>query len=117
MQLPRTFVAANVADRRYEELVELFFASHDPSTFRAAGEKGPGGKYRCEIYALDDDQRATAETVRTRVADVATPVLSADAPFKPAPAEEQDYYRRRRGDLPEKLPLATLAALPVKLED
>ena len=117
MQLPRTFVAANVADRRYEELVELFFASHDPSTFRAAGEKGPGGKYRCEIYALDDDQRATAGTVRRRIDDVATPVLSADAPFEPAPAEEQDYYRRRRGDLPEKLPLATLAALPVKLED
>ena len=49
--------------------------------------------------------------------DVATPVLSADAPFEPAPAEEQDYYRRRRGDQPEKWPLAALAALPVKLED
>ena len=101
----------------YEELVELFFASHDPSAFRAVGYKGPGGKYRCEIYALDDEQRATAEDVRSRVADVATPVLSADAPFDPAPAEEQDYYRRRRGDQPEKLPLAVLAALPVKLED
>ena len=102
----------------YEELVELFFASHDPSAFRAVGEKGPGGKYRCEIYALDDDQRATAETVRARVAgDVATPVLSAEAPFEPAPAEEQDFYRRRRGDQPEKWPLAALAALPVKLED
>ena len=101
----------------YEELVELFFASHDPSAFRAVGEKGPGGKYRCEIYALDDDQLATADSVRTRVADVATPVLSADAPFEPAPAEEQDYYRRRRGDQPEKWPLAALAALPVKLED
>jgi peptide methionine sulfoxide reductase msrA/msrB len=102
---------------KYEELVELFFASHDPSAFRAVGEKGPGGKYRCEIYALDDDQRATAETVRARVVDVATPVLSADAPFEPAPAEEQDYYRRRRGDQPEKRPLAALAAMPVKLED
>ncbi len=103
---------------KYEELVELFFASHDPSAFRAVGEKGPGGKYRCEIYALDDDQRATAERVRARVAgDVATPVLSADAPFEPAPAEEQNYYRRRRGDQPEKWPLAALAALPVKLED
>ena len=101
----------------YEELVELFFASHDPSTFRAVGYKGSGGKYRCEIYALDDEQRATADHVRARVADVATPVLSADAPFEPAPAEEQDYYRRRRGDQPEKWPLAALAALPVKLED
>ena len=101
----------------YEGLVELFFASHDPSAFRAVGEKGPGGKYRCEIYALDDEQRATAENVRRRVVDVATPVLSADAPFEPAPAEEQDYYRRRRGDQPEKWPLAALAALPVKLED
>ena len=100
----------------YEELVELFFASHDPTAFRAVGEKGPGGKYRCEIYALDD-QRATAESVRARIADVATPVLSADAPFEPAPAEEQDYYRRRRGDQPEKWPIAALAALPVKLED
>ena len=70
-----------------------------------------------DLRALDDDQRATAETVRARVADVATPVLSADAPFEPAPAEEQDYYRRRRGDQPEKRPLAALAALPVKLED
>jgi len=102
---------------KYEELVELFFASHDPSAFRAVGEKGPGGKYRCEIYALDDEQRATAASVRTRVADVAKPVLSADAPFEPAPTEEQDYYRRRRGDQPEKWPLAALAALPVKLED
>ena len=80
-------------------------------------EKGPGGKYRCEIYALDDDQRAMAEHVRARVADVATPVLAADAPFEPAPAEEQDFYRRRRGDQPEKWPLAVLASLPVKLED
>lgn len=104
----------------YDALVELFFSSHDPSPFRAAGEKGPGGKYRCEVHALNEEQRATAESVRARVEEataVATPVLSVDAPFEPAPDAEQHYYRLRRGDPPEKWPLAALAALPVKLED
>jgi len=104
----------------FAKLVELFFSSHDPSPFRAAGEKGPGGKYRCEVHALNEEQRATAESVRARVEQataVVTPVLSVDAPFEPAPAEEQHYYRRRRCDPPEKWPLAALAALPVKLDD
>ena len=72
---------------------------------------------RLKLLVWLTDAVTICETVRARVADVATPVLSADAPFEPAPAEEQDYYRRRRGDQPEKWPLAVLAAMPVKLED
>ena len=91
-----------------------------------SAKRAGGGKYRCEIYALGrrPATSATAETgVRTRVADVATPVLSADAPFEPAPAEEQDYYRRRRGDQPDSSGPSLLVAASrrymrcVKLED
>ena len=89
---------------------------HDPALSAPSSKRGLAENIDAN-FALDDEQRATAETVRARVADVATPVISADAPFEPAPAEEQDYYRRRRGDQPEKWPLAALAALPVKLED
>ena len=108
----------------YADLLELFFASHDPTVFRAVGEKEPGvGKYRNEIHAFDADQRREAERVLRRVAGglpggaCASAVVAASA-FEAAPEKDQHLYRRRRGlDFSEKWPVAVLAALPNKLED
>ena len=77
----------------YEELVELFFASHDPSAFRAVGEKGPGGDADAGCRARRPSS-ATAGTVRARVAEVATRVLAADALSSPRPPRSRTCQRR-----------------------
>lgn len=44
----------------YEELLEVFFATHDPTTLNRQGND-VGTQYRSEIFYHDDQQRATAE--------------------------------------------------------
>ena len=109
----------------YEDLVRLFFASHDPTPFRAAGDKAhPDGKYRCEVHALDAVQFKTAQGVRNdvqgRIGAVATPIIdcAAGGAFVAAPDADQAFYRKRKGGAaPTKFALSYLARLPVKLED
>ncbi|KAJ1452278.1 peptide methionine sulfoxide reductase MsrA [Pelagophyceae sp. CCMP2097] len=116
----------------YEDLCRLFFASHDPSSRRAQGEKATG-KYRTEVHALCEDQFSTAMRVLQEVKSeamepLATRVVRAAAPpdaFAPAaleaagflPATDQHFLRDARKRDASKLALASLAKLPNKLED
>ena len=83
----------------YEDLVKLFLEIHDPTQ---VNQQGPdvGPQYRSEIFYLDDDQRAIAESIIQILKDkgyrVATRVTKATTFWK---AEEyhQDYYGRTAG--------------------
>ena len=83
----------------YEDLVKLFLEIHDPTQ---VNQQGPdvGPQYRSEIFYLDEDQRAIAESIIQILKDkgyrVATRVTKATTFWK---AEEyhQDYYGRTAG--------------------
>lgn len=90
-----TFDAAKVT---YREILETFFAIHDPTTKdRQGNDHGP--QYRSAIFWHDEAQRATARSVieeltRERVfADPIVTEVSRLDRFWPAEAYHQDYYR------------------------
>ena len=82
----------------YGELLELFFAFHDPTT---PNRQGPdeGSQYRSAIFYHSPAQKAEAERVireleaaRTFDDPIVTQVVPADT-FYPAEQYHQDYYR------------------------
>jgi peptide-methionine (S)-S-oxide reductase len=82
----------------YRDLLELFFAFHDPTTLNRQGAD-TGTQYRSAIFPHTSEQRATAEAViheltQAKVFDhpIVT-TLEADAPFYVAEAYHQGYYR------------------------
>jgi len=83
----------------YRDVLEVFFASHDPTTKdRQGNDTGP--QYRSVIFTHSDAQRETAEAViREFSAEKAfeAPIVTEIKPFDqfwPAEAEHLDYYRR-----------------------
>jgi peptide-methionine (S)-S-oxide reductase len=83
----------------YRDVLEVFFASHDPTTKdRQGNDSGP--QYRSVIFTHSDAQRETAESViREFTAEKAfdAPIVTEVKPFDrfwPAEAEHLDYYRR-----------------------
>ena len=86
----------------FEELLEVFFTIHDPTTINRQGAD-VGTQYRSAIFAHDDRQRATAEAVLRRIeaegiwADpIVTEVTPLDVFYK-AEDYHQEYYRRNPG--------------------
>lgn len=83
----------------YRELLELFFAFHDPTTLNAQGPD-EGTQYRSAIFFHTPAQRAEAETLLRELAAQAVfprPIvteLTAASTFYPAEAYHQDYYRQ-----------------------
>jgi peptide-methionine (S)-S-oxide reductase len=93
-----TFDPAKVS---YRELLEVFFATHDPTTKdRQGNDFGP--QYRSVIFWHDEDQKRVAEEViagftRDEVFDapIVTELARLEA-FYPAEEYHQDYYRQHR---------------------
>jgi len=86
----------------YEDLLEVFFTIHDPTT---KDREGPdiGSQYRSAIYAHDDDQLETArefadalveEGVYDRVVTEIEPLET----FYEAEAYHQDYFEKNPTD-------------------
>lgn len=83
----------------YRDLLELFFAFHDPTTLN---QQGPdvGTQYRSAIYVQSPAQRAVAEEVIATLTSEAVfdaPIvteLAEAGPFYPAEAYHREYYRR-----------------------
>ena len=81
----------------YETILEIFFATHDPTTLdRQGADVGP--QYASAIFSSTPQQRETAERV---IADVqrhlGRPVVTRlldEAAFWPAEAVHHDYYAR-----------------------
>ena len=83
----------------YREILEIFFATHDPTTSNRQGAD-VGTQYRSAIFAHSDDH---AETARALIAELGAqhiwdaPIVTTIEPlsaFHPAEAYHDDYYRR-----------------------
>ncbi|MDV0446314.1 Peptide methionine sulfoxide reductase MsrA 1 [Methanosarcinaceae archaeon Ag5] len=83
----------------YEDLVRLFFETHD---FTQKNGQGPdiGSQYLSRIYYTDDSQKQMAEKyvqILTNLGyDVATEILPAE-PFWKAEDYHQQYYSKKNG--------------------
>jgi peptide-methionine (S)-S-oxide reductase len=86
----------------YRDLLELFFAFHDPTTLNRQGPDS-GTQYRSAVFYHSPDQRRAAEQV---VADLTArrvfdrPIVTEVAPareFYPAEASHQQYFARNGG--------------------
>ena len=83
----------------YREILEIFFAMHDPTTLNRQGAD-VGSQYRSIILTHSPGQRATAEAlIRELTAEKIfdAPIVTQVAPFEvfyPAEISHQEYYDR-----------------------
>lgn len=83
----------------YEELLEIFFAFHDPTTLDRQGPD-QGTQYRSAIFYHDAGQKTAAEAVIARLTREGVfdrPIVTELAPLAawyPAEPYHQEYYRR-----------------------
>lgn len=82
----------------YEDLLIVFFGSHDPTTLNRQGND-VGEQYRSVIFFGTEEERATAERVARDIQDslrdgsrVVTQILPLDR-FYPAEGYHQNYFR------------------------
>jgi peptide-methionine (S)-S-oxide reductase len=86
----------------FEELLDVFFTIHDPTTLNRQGAD-VGTQYRSAIFYHDETQRTVAESVIRRIEaeriwddPIVTEVTPLEA-FYRAKDYHQEYYRRNRG--------------------
>ena len=85
----------------YEQLLEVFFATHDPTTKDRQGHD-VGPQYRSAVFYHDAEQRRIAEEVIRRLggefkAPIVTEVVEATT-FYPAEGYHQDYFAKNPAD-------------------
>ena len=80
-----------------EDLLGVFFATHDPTTLNRQGADR-GTQYRSGVYYTSEAQREAAESVIAEVADAFDdPIVTEVVPletFYPAEDYHQDYFER-----------------------
>lgn len=92
-------ISFNPSVRSYRELVELFFAFHDPTTRNRQGPDS-GTQYRSVIFTTTAEQLTTAREViatLTQEAVFDAPIVTDVMPlerFWPAEAYHQQYFQR-----------------------
>lgn len=83
----------------YEELLEVFWTTHDPTTLNRQGND-VGTQYRSVIFYHNDQQQQIAEASRQQLNDshiLENPIVTTIEPFSefyPAEKEHFDYYNR-----------------------
>lgn len=81
----------------YQQLVEVFFGSHNPTTVNRQGND-VGEQYRSVIFFHDENQKTIAEKVRTQLETDKTfdaPIVTTIEPltkFYPAEDYHKNYY-------------------------
>jgi methionine-S-sulfoxide reductase len=79
----------------YADLLEVFFATHDPTTKDRQGNDR-GTQYRSIIlYASDDQKKAAEDAIKKFAPDFPTPIVTEVKPlgeFYPAEDYHQNYY-------------------------
>ncbi|AWH87000.1 peptide-methionine (S)-S-oxide reductase [Flavobacterium album] len=90
-------ITYNPSEVAYEDLLEVFFATHDPTTLNRQGAD-VGTQYRSEIFYTTDTQKASAENFIKLLTDqhiydknIVTKITKAPT-FYPAEDYHQDYY-------------------------
>ena len=88
----------------YREILEIFFATHDPTTLNRQGND-VGPQYRSVVFYHDDDQREIAEQVKAEYAPTVwdDPIVTEIAPFEAfyeAEAYHHGYYQKVGGRNP-----------------
>ncbi|HUW49996.1 MAG TPA: peptide-methionine (S)-S-oxide reductase MsrA [Sulfuricella sp.] len=76
---------------RFRELLEVFFAIHDPTTLNRQGHD-VGNQYRSAIFTHSPEQKAAAEEAFAGIAAAVTEIASAGV-FYPAEDYHQEYFR------------------------
>ncbi len=81
----------------YDTLLDVFFATHDPTTLNRQGND-VGTQYRSGVFYLDDGQKAAAEAALERAnklwdGKVVTEIVPA-ATFYEAEGYHQDYFEQ-----------------------
>ena len=80
----------------YNQLLDVFFATHDPTTLNRQGND-VGTQYRSVIYYNDETQKKIAEAVIEELSEYYDqPIVTEVSPveiFYEAEAEHQNYYR------------------------
>lgn len=98
----------------YGDLLDVFFATHDPTTLNRQGND-IGTQYRSAIFPHDADQDREARAAIERAqADYADPIVTAiepDAPWYPA----EDYHQRYWDRVGTQNPYC-MAVIPPKLQ-
>jgi peptide-methionine (S)-S-oxide reductase len=85
----------------YVELLEVFFATHDPTTLNRQGND-VGTQYRSEIFYTSQEQKQRAEefiALLEKEQIFASPIVTAiseEKPFYNAEVEHQNYYNDHR---------------------
>ncbi|MDC6386171.1 peptide-methionine (S)-S-oxide reductase [Flagellimonas taeanensis] len=93
-----TFDPAQIS---YTELLEVFFATHDPTTLNRQGND-VGTQYRSEIFYTSQEQRYLAEefiALLEKEGIFALPIVTAiseEKPFYLAEEEHHNYYNDHR---------------------
>jgi peptide-methionine (S)-S-oxide reductase len=81
----------------YEQLLEVFWATHDPTTPNRQGAD-TGTQYRSIILTHDDEQKQIAERSKTAAAKrFSDPIVTEIVPlttFYPAEEYHQDYFKK-----------------------
>ncbi|WJF89695.1 peptide-methionine (S)-S-oxide reductase MsrA [Paraburkholderia bonniea] len=82
----------------YREILDIFFAIHDPTQLNRQGND-VGTQYRSVIFTRSEEQRASAlqaigalEAQNVYDGKIVTEVLPLDVPYWPAEAYHQNYF-------------------------
>lgn len=96
-------VTYDPAKIKYEELLEVFWKTHDPTTLNRQGGD-VGTQYRSVIFYHTDEQKAIAEKYKKQLnaarvfPDPIVTAINKASTFYPAENYHQDYFRRNGSD-------------------
>ena len=85
---------------RFEELLTMFFKTHDPTTLNKQGAD-MGTQYRSSIFYRDEEQKKKSEAYIKKIGkDFRSPIvtqLEKATTFYPAEEYHQDFFRKNPG--------------------
>lgn len=89
----------------FDELLEVFWGTHDPTTLNRQGADA-GTQYRSAVFYHDDEQRRLAEEYKQKLNDekaFPNPIVTEVVPFKvfyPAEDYHQNYFNQNENQNP-----------------